>query len=96
MVPSSSEHIDRPSNNPTESPEIPEESSGGKSSTLVLQNLAAWPISRNLSRRVEFLNSLPLSFAHLGEKAPPRLTNQHGEDGLAGVMQEKWILFQQL
>ena len=71
----------------------------GESHPLVLQDhlhLAAWPISGNPSRRKEFLSSLPPSYVHHGEKTPPRLTNQLGEGGLAGVLQGRKILFLQL
>ena len=68
----------------------------GESHPLIIQShlhLAAWPISGNLSLRKEFQNSLPLSYAHHGEEAPPKLMNQHGGE-LAGVLQGRWILFQ--
>ena len=99
LVSSSPEHVDRLSNNPTKASKSPEESSGGKSSISTTESSTSGcmaNIRKSLSENgSEFLNSLPLSSAHLGEKALPRLMNQHGEGGLAGVIHERWTHFQQ-
>ena len=66
---------------------------------LVVQNhltLAAWPVSGISSRQMVFQKTLKEYTVPPGEEEQQNLMNQHGENGSAGVVQGKLILFKPL